>query len=152
MRQRVADFGGDQRALPVRRKTGLGQSDGFGVVVEDREADFIAQFRAGLHQPAQAVHDAVQVQLRAENQIRFGAEPVPEHEPEFVLEEPREHPVRTVADELAEFRLGGNRLGQIILQLVGRGGFGLVPVGKLVIAALRTDFAGLRRLVIEGLN
>ena len=73
-------------------------------------------------------------------------------EPEFVLEEPREHPVRSIADELAEFRLGGNRLGQIVLLIVGSDGFGLVPVGKLVIAALRADFAGLRRFVIEGLN
>ena len=128
MRQRVADFGGDERSLPIRRKTAPAtKCDWFGVVVEDRQADFIAQCRAGLHQAAQAVHDAVQVQLRAENQIRFGAQPVPEHELEFVLEKPREHPVRLVADELAEFRLGGNRLGQIILRLVGRGGFGLVP-------------------------
>ena len=121
MRQRVADFGGDERPLPVRRETGLRQGDRFGVVVENRDADFIAQFRAGLHQSAQAVHNAVQVQLRAEDQIGFGAQPVPEHEPEFVLEKPRKHPVRPVADELAELRLGRNRFGQIVLLFLNEG-------------------------------
>ena len=45
VRQRVADFGGDERPLPSGLKTGARKGHRLGVVVEDRQADFIAQFR-----------------------------------------------------------------------------------------------------------
>ena len=43
---------------------------------------------------------------------------MPEHELELVLKKPREHPVRAVADELAELPFGGNHAGQIFLFIV----------------------------------
>ena len=135
MRQRVADFRGDERSFPICRKSGARKGDGFGVVVEQRQANFIAQRGFGLHETAQAVHEAVQIQLRAENQAGFAIEPVPEHELEFVLQKPREHAVGFIADELGEFRLGGNDLGQIILRCAG----GIFE--RVVSRVLRADFA-----------
>ena len=87
MRQRVADFRGDERAFPVRRKFARESATGLALSSSMRKANFILQRRIGLHEAAQSVHDAVQVQLRAENQIGFAIEPVPEHELEFVLQE-----------------------------------------------------------------
>jgi len=50
-----------------------------------------------------------QIQLRAENQIRFALEPVPEHELELVLQKACEHPVVFMADQLGKLRLGRNK-------------------------------------------
>ena len=58
MRQRIADFRGDERAFPIRLKFFPRKHDGFGVVVEQRDTNLIAQFRVGLHEFAQAIHYA----------------------------------------------------------------------------------------------
>src|ERR1035437_3420691 len=137
----VTDFRGDERTFPIRLKFFTRNHDGLGVVVEERDANLVAQFRVGLHEFAQAIHDTRQIELRAENQIGFAVEPVPEYELEFVLQKPREHPVRAFTDELTELPFGGNDAREIFLLIVRR------VLEHLIGLVLWRDFARLRLVV-----
>jgi len=71
---------------------------------------------------------------------------VPEHEPEFVLEEPREHPSVPLPMSWPNSASAGIALDKLSALFGLRRFISLDLVGKLVIAALRADFAGLRPL------
>ena len=71
MRQRFAQFAGDKGMLPVCLKTGAGNGDGPGVVIQQCDNDVIAQGRFKLlHDRDKARLELVHGELRAEDEAR----------------------------------------------------------------------------------
>src|SRR5213595_2957826 len=50
----------------------------------------------------------------AEDQLRLARGPAPEHDVELVLQKAGQRSLGGVADELAEFRLGGSHFGDVV--------------------------------------
>ena len=121
VRQGLADFSGDEGALPVGAKAGVGQRDRPRVVVQERDADFLAQGGLDLlDDGAEALDEAGQGELGAESQLRIAGRAVPEEHVELVIDEPGERALGVLADELAKLRRGGSGFGDLLLGLLGR--------------------------------
>ena len=111
MGQCLADFGGDKRRFPVGGKIRERFCDQFGVVVEDRDAGAGIE-RIG-RRPApglrgenriEKIAQILRIHLRAEHQVAVPVGPHPEQDLQFILHEPRQHPLVSVRNELAETR------------------------------------------------
>ena len=121
MRQDLADLRGHERALPGGAKSRARQSHWPCRVIEQRDADFAAQFGTDLlDRRAQALDEPGQGQLGAEHHLRVAWRAGPEEHVEPVIHKPGERAIAVLANHLTELGLGGGEPGDLLQAILRR--------------------------------